>query len=188
MQSAVQGHAPAMFYLGLKYQEGSGIIKDQFSAFQWFSCAALQKFEPSYLKIAEAYYYGKGVQKNPKQTIHWLQNCATTNQEAQLLLAKCFASGFGVAKSESKSINIYETLIKDYKNLDACVLYGKSLLKHEKKHQEAFLLFESAANLGSIDAMYELAQCYKVLLFFSFVFVLLLLFCFCRKEKELQQI
>ena len=63
---AEQGNARAQYFLGLMYNEGKGVPKDQKEAFKWYRLAADQGDASAQYNLALMYGNGVGVPKDDK--------------------------------------------------------------------------------------------------------------------------
>ena len=76
IQFANSGDKSAQFFLGNRYQVGSGVTKDTQQAFRWFMSAAQQGAAPAQLNVGQMYAVGKGVTKDLVQARQWLERAA----------------------------------------------------------------------------------------------------------------
>jgi TPR repeat protein len=64
MPLAKQGDASAQYYLGVMYQNGSGVPQNDAEAAKWYQLAAEQDNAPAQANLAKLYDDGLGVPKN----------------------------------------------------------------------------------------------------------------------------
>lgn len=72
-QAAKQGDAKAQFGLGLMYDRGIGVKKDNFKAVEWYTKAANQGYAKAQSNLASMYVTGEGVPLDYKQVVQSLK-------------------------------------------------------------------------------------------------------------------
>jgi|688.fasta_scaffold131706_3 S1-C subfamily serine protease len=72
LKSAEAGYEPAMAELGLRYLNGTGVLKNIASSTEWFIKAAEKGNRESQMRVSKAYFDGFGVQENPLEGLAWL--------------------------------------------------------------------------------------------------------------------
>ena len=98
------GDATAQFNLGVMYDEGQGVPRDDQLAWHWYRKAADQGCAEAEFNIGVMYASGQGVPKDFKQAADWYRKAAVQGfVEAQRALANLYLSGQGVPKSETQS-------------------------------------------------------------------------------------
>ena len=75
-EMAKQGDAWAQYNLGLIYQEGCGVSKDDAQAVYWYQKAAEQGLIAAQNKLGYMYEEGRGVSKDYTQAVYWYQKAA----------------------------------------------------------------------------------------------------------------
>ena len=91
-QSAEKGWPAAQYNLGLLYEQGLYLDKDERQAFEWYCKAAQQGSTEGMTAVGMCYYNGSGVKAYLKQAISWLTKAAEEgDMRAQLLLAEIYA-------------------------------------------------------------------------------------------------
>ena len=63
-KAAEQNHAEAQYNLGVCYDEGEGVAKDQVEAVKWYRKAAEQNFAAAQYNLGVCYAKGEGVAKD----------------------------------------------------------------------------------------------------------------------------
>jgi TPR repeat protein len=58
---AATGQARAQYLIGVRYQEGNGVVQDFAMAANWYRKAAEQKYPNALYNLGHYYYNGKGV-------------------------------------------------------------------------------------------------------------------------------
>jgi hypothetical protein len=80
LKNARQGNAVAQLYVGMHYESGNGVAKDETKALYWFDKAAKQNVAQAKYKIGEFYHQGKaGVKKDLQQALYWYKKSAQQN-------------------------------------------------------------------------------------------------------------
>ena len=79
---AEQGNAAAQFNLGLMYEKGDGVEKDEQEAARWYYKAALQGHVGAQLNLGTLYDEGKGVAEDNRKAAQWYNQAATKGEIA----------------------------------------------------------------------------------------------------------
>ncbi len=74
--AAEQGHADSQFNLGLMYEQGIGVSKDEREAIAWYQKAALQGNSNAQYNLAVLYENGRGSDVNFAEANHWYRKAA----------------------------------------------------------------------------------------------------------------
>lgn len=91
-QSAEQGWPAAQYNLGLLYEQGYYVEKDEHLAFEWYSKTAEKESTEGMTAVGLCYYKGMGVTHDLEQALTWLTKAAEgQDMRAQLLLAEIYA-------------------------------------------------------------------------------------------------
>ena len=69
---AKEGDSQAQFYLGVLYEIGEGVSKNQAKAVKWFTLSAVQGRIKAQNKLFSMYSLGKGVPKDILEAVKWL--------------------------------------------------------------------------------------------------------------------
>jgi uncharacterized protein len=92
--SAEQGNVEAQFSLGLLYEHGRGLPKDQGEAVQWYRRAAMQGDMFAQNSLGDNYWEGTGVPKDDREAVRWWRLAADKGfSPAQHSLGKILAGG-----------------------------------------------------------------------------------------------
>jgi len=70
-QAGKAGIAGACLYLGIKYENGNGVIKNQAEAARWFCCAAAKNWAMAQFFLAGLYEKGKGINQDKTKALAW---------------------------------------------------------------------------------------------------------------------
>ena len=79
---AEQGNAAAQFNLGLMYEKGDGVPKDEQLAAKWYFKAALQGHTGAQLNLGTLYDEGKGVPEDNRKAAQWYNQAAKEGESA----------------------------------------------------------------------------------------------------------
>ncbi len=157
-QSAEQGDAFAQFKLGIMYQNGTGVPKDEKQAVEWYLKSANQGNAGAQWNLGLMYRNGSGVPKDDAKALEWIKKSAEQgNTAAQFTLAHMNSGGVSVDKAKD-----IEGLKKTAEQGDAVAQYNLGLMYQEgrgvpKDGTTAFEWFSKAAEQGNIDAQLWLA-------------------------------
>lgn len=79
---AEQGNAAAQFNLGLMYEKGDGVPRDEQEAARWYYKAALQGHVGAQLNLGTLYDEGKGVVEDNRKAAQWYNQAASKGEVA----------------------------------------------------------------------------------------------------------
>ncbi len=121
-KAAEQGNAEAQYKLGWCYGEGAGMAKDKTVAVKWYRKSAEQGYTEAQYQLANYYSRGYGVEQDKAEAVKWWHKAAESKSadsidelqktfryyhegrvNSQYELARCYASGDGVAKDETEA-------------------------------------------------------------------------------------
>ena len=104
-QAAEQGYAPAQNAIGVAYNLGDGVLKDEAQAAIWFRKAAEQGNAPAQSNLAVAYEFGRGVAQDILQAAAWHRKAAEQGfADSQVTLGFYYEKGLGVEKDDAKAV------------------------------------------------------------------------------------
>ena len=104
LEKAQQGSAEAQFNLGVMYDYGQGVPKDDTEALKWFRLAAEQGVARAQFRLGRMYANGKGVPENDTEAVKWYRLAADQGGAgAQFRLGYMYAAGEGVPKNDIKA-------------------------------------------------------------------------------------
>ncbi|UZO01949.1 uncharacterized protein OCT59_020455 [Rhizophagus irregularis] len=102
MSVAEKEHSGAQNKLGLFYENGIDIGKDEIKAFYWYQKAAENENKYAQYNLGLCYENGIGIEKDEHKAFYWYQKAAENgNEYAQYHLGLCYENGTGVEKVES---------------------------------------------------------------------------------------
>ena len=158
-QSAEQGNTNAQCYLGVMYQNGNGVTKDDKLAVFWYQKAADQGNATGQANLDIMYQNGNGVTKDDKLVVFWYQKAADQgNVYGQANLGIMYKNGDGVTKDAKLAVEWFHKSA-DQGNANAqCnlgVMYknGNGAIKDDKL---AVFWYQKAAAQGSALALSQL--------------------------------
>jgi TPR repeat protein len=99
--SAEEGHADSQFNLGLMYEKGIGVSKDEKKAVAWYLKAALQGKSHAQYNLAVLYENGRGNDVNFAQAHQWYRKAAVQGDGLAVgNLGMLYLRGQGVKKDK----------------------------------------------------------------------------------------
>lgn len=94
---ALNGDAAAQYRLGLMYDKGEGVARDERQALSWYVRAAGQDDTRAQFAVAEMYSEGRVVQRDDKQAARWYLEAAGHGfPKAQMAVGLIYAKGAGL--------------------------------------------------------------------------------------------
>ncbi|MDD6005961.1 MAG: Sel1-like repeat-containing protein kinase family protein, partial [Bacteroidales bacterium] len=112
----------------------------------------------------EAYYYGKGVEKDEIKAVEWYRKAAEQGYApAQNSLGICYELGRGVEQDYAEAVEWYrKAAVQGYAfaqvNLGYCYKWGRGV---KQDYAKAVEWFRKAAEQGNSGAQYLLGDCYE---------------------------
>jgi TPR repeat protein len=98
-KAAEQGDASAQYKLGVCYDSGEGVAKDEMEAVKWWRKAAEQGDAMAQFDLGVCYDSGEGVAKDKIEAVKWWRKAAEQGYApAQFNLGNSYAQGEGVVK------------------------------------------------------------------------------------------
>lgn len=147
---------------GREYFNGTGSVpRDYQKAFYWCQKAAVNNHTGAQCQMGAMYYYGEGVEKNPKMAFYWFEKAAKQGRaEAQRKLGVYYESGYGVEQNMQTAVYWYKQAAKQGHaeaqcDLGMCYKYGKGVAKDL---QMSAYWYEQAAKQGNTEAQYALER------------------------------
>jgi TPR repeat protein len=102
-KAAEQGEAEAQFQLGLMYERGTEVTKDEQQALKWIRKAAEQGLADAQNQLGIMYY--KSVTLDDKEAIKWFRKSAEQGlAQAQFYLGMMYRLGEGVTQDEQQAL------------------------------------------------------------------------------------
>ena len=167
-QKAAAGDLQSQLVLGMLYQLGCGIVKeDTVTELSWYHKAADQGSSIAETQIGVYYDLGKG--HDQAEGLKWYRKAADhSDAVAQNNVAIMYADGFGVKADIAEAASWFRKAVENgaYRDFsDLLLLYdsGKALPDKsvEENKKEGLRLVQSLADQGNAEAQYALAGAYK---------------------------
>ena len=105
---AERGHAEAQYNLGLMYNTGRGVPRDDVQAAHWYRMAADQGVAPAQHNVGVMFAKGQGIPQDDIQAARWFRTAADQGLvEAQAALGLAYAEGSGVPQDDVQAMHWY---------------------------------------------------------------------------------
>lgn len=151
IRSAEQGHGPGCYNLGVLYERGEVVARDDKTAFKWFLKGSEQGYAPSQLKTGVAYLKGVGIDQSLSQAQHWLGRAAAAgDQSAQVTLAALLTS-----TEPQKAVGLYHQAAaqhNSYAHYQLALIYSEPGETQRKDLDKALLHASESMRLGHAPA------------------------------------
>jgi TPR repeat protein len=163
-QMGGQGDGVAQFNLGVMYETGKGVAKDEREAVAWYRKAAKQGNAHAQLRLSEMFEYGRGVMKDKREAVAWNRKAAEQGlAQAQGRLGSRYMKGQGVSIDDREAVKWYRKAADqgdDQAQLFLGVMYseGKGVPKSDV---EAVAWYRLAAEQGNAFAQLMLGLAYE---------------------------
>ena len=161
---AEQGNAKAQYNLGIMYDKGQGVPKDDTEAGKWFRKAAEQGNAFAQVNLGFKYAKGQGVPKDDTEAVKWFRKAAEQGiPKAQFNLGIMYEKGQGVPKDYAEAVKWHRRAAaqghaKAQYNLGFLYAKGQGVPKDDT---EAAKRWRKAAELGYARAQYNLGFMYE---------------------------
>ena len=163
-RAAAAGSSVAMNNLGVFYNSGTGVAKDEAEAARWFRKAADAGIATAKSNLGAMYLDGHGVEKNAKEAARLFREASDSGLVAGTYkLGILYRDGLGVDKNASEAARLFgiaaEGGVQDAMN-DLGVLYANGV-GVQKNAAEAVNWYRRAAEAGSPLGMLNLGGMYR---------------------------
>ncbi len=102
LRKAMDGSREDQFQVGVMYEQGKGVPRNDTLAFHWYKKAAEKGLADAQYKVALMYRTGKGTPKSSYQSAKWFQAAAEQGHaKAQVKLGQMYRNGKGVERNET---------------------------------------------------------------------------------------
>lgn len=108
MLSAEQKNACGQFNLGVMYQTGLGVGKDESLAAQWFRKASDLGYMPAHCHLGDMYKYEQGITRDLARAVFFFRRAAEQGSDhGQYNLAVALETGQGIPKNDGEAAKWY---------------------------------------------------------------------------------
>ena len=158
---AEQGNMKAQYILGLMYNLGEGVKKDNKEAVRWYRKAAEQGHADAQYNLGAAYGNGEGVEQDYREAARWYRKSAEQGHaDAQFNLGVAYNKGEGVKQDDRESARWWrksaeQGFTKAQYNL--CIMYslGKGVIQDLR---EAYIWYSMGNISGNEDVTESLQK------------------------------
>jgi hypothetical protein len=164
LKSAQGGDSNAETALGVLYDDGHGVPKDQRAAVMWYRKAAEQGNPQAQLNLGIHYEQAQGIDQDYALALGWYRKAAEQGYApAEVALGSMYFRGRGAAQ-DKKEANVWFKRAADQGNASAqqnlanAFYFGDGA---EINYPEAFKLYQRAAAQGYGDSQYNLGVMYE---------------------------
>jgi len=162
--AADRGDAEAQYYIGVLYNDGQGVAKNQTEGTNWFRKSAVQGYAWGQCALGVSYRLGQGIQKDDVQAANWFRKAADQGLDiAQFDLGVMYEKGWGVTQDAKQAFVWYlKAAQQDYpdaqNNLASFYLNGSGV---QKDLAQALVWYRKAAENDNPTAHRNLGVMYE---------------------------
>ncbi len=164
IKSAEDGNPEAQLKIGICYQTGNGVPKNNSKAFEWIEKSAKQGNADAQTCLGLCYGMGTGVEENYAEALKWWRKAANQNDaQAQYYIGMCYHHGTGVSVDHHQAA-IWFKKAANLDNSDAQFMMGvyySTGTGVEENASEAASLWLKAAMNGNSEAQFLIGVCYE---------------------------
>jgi TPR repeat protein len=163
-KAADQEYVLAEYNLGVLYEKGWGVAKDDAQAVAWYRKAAEQGMALAQFNLGNMYGKGQGVPQDYAEALRWLHKAADQgNAHALINLGVMYAEGRGVPQDYIEAVKFYRKGAEQgdapaQTNLGSMYGLGNGV---PQDYAEAAKWFRLAADQGYASAQYLLGLLYE---------------------------
>ena len=164
---AEAGDAEAQNEVGVRYEDGNGVERNDVLAAEWYRKSAEQECALGEYNLSTAYFYGRGVETNLVAAFEWMKKSADHDFPlAWFALGTFYEEGTGVEKDGAEALRWYRKAAESdhgqarafaQNSVGRCYRFGIGVEPDEK---EALAWYLKSAEAGNPAAMENLAQFY----------------------------
>jgi TPR repeat protein len=150
-----EGDAEAQFNLGVMYQNGAGVSRDDVTATMWYRKAAEQGFAMAQFVLGVRYHLGLGVPKDDVEALKWYLKAAEQGESAlQYALGDVYHQGRGVPRDDAEAVKWFR---KAAEQGDALAQFTLGCMYQDgegvpRDYVEAYMWLSLALGQGQPDA------------------------------------
>lgn len=158
------GDTNAMNTLGTLYRDGNGVEKNPSQAFELIEAAAESGNTEAQVNLGDMYWSGEGTNKDPSKAYEWYRRAAEKNDPNAMKRLSSIGEGGSVQSIRQKTIDTLKDFSDNETDAEALFLAAEAIY-HGKRNpsdfQESLRLYKKSAELGSIQAMFQLGMIYS---------------------------
>ena len=154
---AESGLAIGQHNLALAYYTGKGVSKNNAQARIWWERAARQGHTQAQFNLAALLWNGDGVAKDANEAVKWFREAS----DAGHLQARAFLDSIFEEANLHSTPDPVDTPDSDPDPALSALLQQAALAYRQQDYQQAFILWEQAAQRGNAIAQYQLARLYR---------------------------
>ncbi len=158
-KAAAQGYAPAQNAIGVCYDKGEGVTKDESEAVNWYRKAAIQGDIPGQLNLGLMYERGTGVPQNYSLAFDWFRKAAIQGSaQAQDSVGYFYSKGMGVERDDLQAVTWFRKAAQQgmagaQYNLGTMYEHGQGV---PENRSQALAWYRKAAKQGFEEAKKKL--------------------------------
>lgn len=161
---AEEGNAGAQTILGIMYDYGHGVEKDEVKALDWYLRAAVQGDPAVQYKVGDRFFQGIGTEQNYREALEWWDLAASGGySDAQFNLGLMYYRGLVTPPDFVKAADLFKAAAlqeNSYAQYSLAVMYsfGEGV---NKSYAEALKWLEKSAAQGLAQAQFNLGVFYE---------------------------
>jgi TPR repeat protein len=154
-RAAELNHPKAAYHLGVLYENGRGVARDEAEAVRFYRQAAALEHSDACFQLGVRYVYGNGVEQDYAEAVRLYRLAAQMNHVTAINnLGDMYENGFGVEKDEAEAVRLYRQAAgmgggSGALSLGACYEKGIGV---DKDLEEARRWYLRAIELGDEEA------------------------------------
>lgn len=161
---AEDGDSEAQKVLGIMYDYGHGVEKDQQQALYWYIKSAEQGNPAVQYQVGAKYFRGEGTQQDYAEAGKWWELAANGGQvDAQFNLGLMYYRGLSVERDDIRAVRLFQQAAEQghsYAQYSLAVMYsfGQGV---EKSYDTALKWFRKSAEQGVAQAQFNMGVYYE---------------------------
>ena len=171
--AAEDGYARARNNLGICYEKGHGVPKEEDTAVIWYRLAAEGGYNTAWMNLGDCYLYGRGVEQSEEEAfVCYLTAAKNGFAHAQYVVGNCYYNATLVDRNIQEAMAWYEkaALQGDKESLnkideirtDMTDLYNRGVEAYElERYADAVKFYTIASEFGHRGAQCNLGYCYQ---------------------------
>ncbi len=158
-KAAAKNNPAAMSYLGWMYETGQGVARDYAQAARWYHKAADLNHSGGMYRLGVMDETGHGVAKDDIEAVSWYRKAVNRDHPyAMVALGLMYEQGRGVRRDLAEALRLFRQA-GDKGNAAGLFYVGLSY-ERSKDYEKSSTYYASAARLGNMPAMHNLAIAY----------------------------